>query len=365
MSIHVNPLATCAAEILGLDCSRPLAPETLGVVKRAFLDYPVLVVRDQNLSATDVARLGCQFGQLERHGNAAPAAGNNADASKSQLAALRQIDVRETPDLRLYVSPEHPDVLIMSNEIRPDLPAVGIVDNAETWHSDASHRAEPCQAIILYAIRNPLEGGDTEFCDMRAVYDALTADLRAELAGRFAVHHWSKSRNARFAGVLDAAAHQEGERIARLVPEMRQPVVRTHPETGRQSLYVSPRFTLRIDAASEELSHRLLAGIFALAEDSRFRYRHRWRDNDLVIWDNRCLNHRVRSFPTHETRRRLRVSVAGERPFYLRTPRPAPELLAITSRANACGRSGSVRDNLVGIRHMLVNSQPVNEGVRT
>ena len=316
MSIRINPLGTAAAEILGLDCSQPFTDQTFQLVESAFLDYPVLVFRDQLLSATDVARFGRRFGQLEGYGNPATAAGNKTEAPKPQLAALREIEGRETPDLRLYISPENPDVLIMSNEIRSDLNAIAIVDNAETWHSDASHRAQPCKAIILYAIRNPSVGGDTEFCDMRAVYDALTAALKAELTGRTAIHHWSKSRNPRFAGALDASARQEGERIASLVPEMQQPLVRTHPQTGRPSLYVSPRFTLRIEGLSQERSEMLLAEIFALAEEARFHYRHEWRDNDLVLWDNRCLNHRVRFFPTHDVRRRLRVSIAGDPPFY-------------------------------------------------
>ena len=121
---------------------------------------------------------------------------------------------------------DDPDVLIMTNEICPDLHAIGIVDNAEMWHSDASHRAEPCQAILLHATRNPSQGGDTEFCDLRAVYDALAPDLKAELAGRNAVHHWSKSRNPRFAGTLDPAGFEEGERIARVTvnrPDLRRP----------------------------------------------------------------------------------------------------------------------------------------------
>jgi alpha-ketoglutarate-dependent taurine dioxygenase len=213
MSIRVNPLGSAAAEILGLDCARPLTDQAFQVVEFAFLDYPVLVFRDQLLSATDVARFGSRFGPLEGYGTPATTAGSKTEAPKRELAALRQIDGRETPDLMLYVSPSDPDVLIMSNEIRSDLNAIGIVDNAETWHSDASHRAQPCKAVVLYATRNPSAGGDTEFCDMRSVYNALAADLKAELAGRTAIHHWSKSKNPRFAGTLDAAAHEEGERI--------------------------------------------------------------------------------------------------------------------------------------------------------
>ncbi len=315
MSFVINSLGvTGAAEIFGLDCSRPFDEKTFRAVKLAFLEYPVLVVRDQILSAADLANFGRQFGKLESYGSRLSA--GESRAAKPQLAALRQLSERETPDQMLYLNPDDPDVLIMSNEIHTDLWAIGIVDNAEVWHSDASHRAEPCQAIILHATRNPSSGGDTEFCDMRAVYDALTQDIKAELAGRTAIHHWSKSKNPRLAGTLDPAAREEGERIARLVPEMHQPVVRTHPETSRPSLFLSPRFSLRIDGIAPARSDALLGQIFALAEAPRFHYRHQWRENDLVIWDNRCLNHRVRSYPSHDVRRRHRVTIAGDRPFY-------------------------------------------------
>src|SRR5215469_7488101 len=119
---------------------------------------------------------------------------------------------------------------------------------------------------------------------------------------------------------------------------MRQPVVRTHPQTGRPSLYVSPRFTLRIEGVSQERSDLLLAEIFALAEEARFHYRHEWRDNDLVIWDNRCLNHRVRFFPTNDVRRRLRVTVAGDRPFYV-----PPALACTTGMVHADERHAQKR----------------------
>jgi taurine dioxygenase len=281
-------------------------------VKQAWLQYPVLTFRDQNLSAPQLAAFGRQFGQLESYGNAV----YGGDDGKKSSAALRQTDARETPDQTLYQSPEDPDVLIMTNEVRAGLPVIGIVDNAETWHSDASHKPEPYQAIIVHVIRNPATGGDTEFCDLRAVYDALTPDVKAALNGCIAVHHWSKSLNPRFANALDAAGKAEGDRIARMIPAMRQPVVRTHPETGRPSLYLSPRFTLGIEGIRQELSDELLNGLFAFMDDPAFHYRHEWREKDLMIWDNRCLNHRVRSYAANDIRTRHRVTVTGDRPFY-------------------------------------------------
>lgn len=314
MSFTTNPLGPGAAEIIGLDASQPFSAEILQTVRRAFLDYPVLVFRDQDLSATQLAAFGRQFGELETYvGSSSASAGAAAGT-----AALRQTDGRETPDQMLYQSPENPDVLIMTNERDDNLPVIGIVDNAEMWHSDASHKMEPCKAIIVHVVRNPASGGDTEFCDLRAVYDALTPQIKKALEGRIAWHHWSKSLNPRFAGTLDKTAQEEGERIAEMIPEMHQPVVRTHPESARRSLYISPRFTLSVADITPELSTTLLDELFAFADDPTFVYRHTWKEKDLMIWDNRCLNHRVRSYPSQDIRRRHRVTVAGDRPFFAR-----------------------------------------------
>ena len=172
MRLELKPLGRLAAEIEGLDCATPLAPDLVQATNQALLDYPVLVLRNQLLSAAELAAFGRQFGALESYGAGARTTNNGRttdSTARPSLAALRQQAGRSTPDQILYLHPDDPDVLIMSNERRCDLSAVGIVDNAETWHADASHRAQPCRAIILHATRNPTAGGDTEFCDMRAV----------------------------------------------------------------------------------------------------------------------------------------------------------------------------------------------------
>jgi taurine dioxygenase len=116
--------------------------------------------------------------------------------------------------------------------------------------------------------------------------------------------------------VLDEATREEGGRIAAMVSEVHQPVVRTHPETGRSALYLSPRFTLRIDGAIQDVSVAILNELFALMDDPRFCYRHEWRERDLVIWDNRCLNHRVRGYAANDVRRRHRLTIGGDKPYY-------------------------------------------------
>lgn len=327
MAIEIKVLSGCgAAEIRGIDAAQRLERDAVVALKRAYLDRPIMVLREQDLNAHALARFTAEFGTLETFGDVLAAARAARDGAKPWTAALQERGSR-TQDSVLYIHPEDADVLIMTNETRTDLTTVGIVDNAEVWHSDASHKPEPTAAICLYAVRNPPQGGETEFCDLSALFAALPAERQALLAGRGGIHHWSKAKNPRFAGTLDAAAQAEAERIARQVPEIRQPLVRTHPETGRPSLYISPRFTIAIDGLAPEASEALLAELFGMMEDPRFRYRHEWREGDLILWDNRCLVHRaLGGYGADDVRRLYRTTLRGDRPFY----RP-PEGAAWTS----------------------------------
>ncbi len=207
MRFTVNRLSDTAGEVVGLDCATPLDADTLAALKRTMLDFPVVAIRDQTLTA----------GQ--------------------QAAFSRQLGPLEAQDRKTYCHPDDQDILILSNEIRPDGSAVGIVDAGDFWHSDSSHLEEPCRATVLYAVRNPKTGGDTEFINMYQVYDALPADLRRRVEGRHGIHHISKTRNRRVAvsaARTDAVAYYKERETA--TRDMLQPMVRTHPETGRQAL---------------------------------------------------------------------------------------------------------------------------------
>lgn len=309
-ALVLDPLSPTAAEITGLDCAQQIDAPTARALKQAYLTYPVLVFRDQTLSAPQLAAFGRLFGRLETYDKAA------INAARPQLASLPETGARATPDQMLYLHPADSSVLVMTNE-RLDQTALAVIDNAECWHSDGSHKPEPYQAIALHTLQNPASGGgETEFCDLRLLYDALPAADRKLLAGLTAAHHWSKSLNPRFNSALDEAARQEGARIAATIPQIHQPVVRSHPETGRPALYLSPRFTLSLDGAAPDASAAILGELFALMDETRFCYRHEWRDGDLIIWDNRCLNHRVHAYAANDVRRRHRVTIGGDRPFY-------------------------------------------------
>src|SRR5215472_10047366 len=197
MSFTVNALSPAgAAEIIGLDCAAPLDPDTLAALRRAMLDFPVVAIRDQNLTP------------------------------RQQAAFSRQLGPLEVQDRKTYCHPDDPDILILSNEVRPDGSAVGIVDAGDFWHSDSSHLEEPCRATVLYAVTNPKSGGDTEFCNMYQVYDALPDALRRRIEGRYGIHHISKIRNPRVnvsKARTDAAAYyKEREQATRAV---HQPMV--------------------------------------------------------------------------------------------------------------------------------------------
>lgn len=281
-----------AGEILGLDCSQPFDEGTLAAVRSAWGRYPILVFRDQDLSVPELVAFTQQFGELE------------------------------ISDRSNYAHPEHEAVLILSNELGPDGVPIGVVDAGDFLHSDMQFSPTPADATILLSIMNPSTGGDTEFCDLYAVYDALPEATKRRIAGRFGINHPSKLRNKRVAvssGRPDAKSYYASTETT--FPDMPHPIVRTHPETGRQAIYVSPRFTLGIEGMDASESDELLDEIFALMAQPRFQYRHRWQARDMVMWDNRCLAHRATGgYVYPDIRRMHRTQTTGTKPVY----RPVP-----------------------------------------
>ena len=286
--VTVKPLSATAAEISGLDCAAPLAAPSRAALADAMLRYPVVAIRNQTLTA------------------------------KQQAAFARQLGPLEQQDRKTYCHPDDPDILILSNEIRPDGTAVGIVDAGDFWHSDSSHIEEPCKNTVLYAVRNPQQGGDTEFCNMHQVYDALPAATKRRIAGRYGLHHISKLINPRVTvSTARTDAKDYYKQHEKTTKPVLQPLVRTHPETGRQALYVSPRFTIGIADMPDAEAQPLLDELFAVMLEPRFRYRHKWRDGDLVIWDNRCLVHQAcGGYRLSDIRRMHRATIRGDRAFY-------------------------------------------------
>src|SRR5262249_8964454 len=153
--------------------------------------------------------------------------------------------------------------------------------NGAHWHTDDSFMREPCSLTMLYAVEIPSRGGDTQFSNMYMAYADLPTDVRQRVDGLKVVHKYNSGRKGTRVATLTAAAMAE-------LPDAVHPLVRTHPETGRRALYLNPNRMERILGLEPEESERLLAALTAHATRQKYQYRHRWRQGDLVIWDNRC-----------------------------------------------------------------------------
>ncbi|HXJ01628.1 MAG TPA: TauD/TfdA family dioxygenase, partial [Micropepsaceae bacterium] len=206
--------AAMGAEVLGADVNA-LSDADFVHIRDAFHTHQVLVIRDQTLTPAGQLEFSRRFGALE-----------------DQLNAH-------------YTVPDFPEVLVLSNDIRDGKP-VGLIDGGDFWHSDSSHRDFPSMATILYAVKNPHQGGDTEFANMVAAYEALPSDMKQRIADLKGVHAVSKLKNKR---VTVSPRRPDGKDFyekQKSLPDQVWPMVRTHPVTGKKALYVSPRFTIGI-----------------------------------------------------------------------------------------------------------------------
>lgn len=251
-SFIVRPLSPLfAAEVIGLDLSRPLDAATRSAVYDAFVRYHVLCFRNQALTQDQQIAFTEQFGTLERH-----------------IARNR--------------SSGNPLVHIVSNLGADGKPSGKV--GSQTWHTDKSFRPEPSLATILHAVTMPPQGGDTCFADMEAAYDALPEDRKRALEGVRCIHSWELSREKQG---LKATAEEIAD-----APAMPHPLVRIHPDTGRRSLFMGEHAS-HFDGRPMAEGRAILAELEAHSTQDRFVYRHRWRAGDLLMWDNRCLLHRA------------------------------------------------------------------------
>lgn len=252
-SFEIRPLSDLmAAEVIGLDLSRPLDERTRDTVHRAFLDHQLLAFRDQHLGKQQQIAFTEQFGVLEQH------------------------------TLRNRGSAELPLLHVVSNLDEEGKP-IGKV-RSDQWHTDKSFRPAPSMATILHAITLPPDGGDTCFANMYAAFEALPAAEKERLRGLRVVHSWALSREN-----VGRAMSEEEKRDA---PDNVHPLARRHPETGRIALFVGVHAS-HIEGMPMEEGRALIERLEAHSTQPQFVYRHKWRPGDLLMWDNRCLLHRA------------------------------------------------------------------------
>lgn len=250
---EIRPLGSnLAAEVVGLDLSKPFDAETMSAVHTAFLDYKLLVFRDQRLTKAEQVIFTEQFGTLEKH------TARNAGGADAPL------------------------VHVVSN-LGPDGKPSGVVKST-MWHSDKSFRPEPSMATVLHAVTLPPDGGDTVFADMQAAYDDLADDEKGRLDGVKVVHSWEHSRENEHRTL-------SAEEIAD-APPMAHPLVRVHPETGCKALFVGMHAAF-LEGWDKAEGRAKIEALEAHGTQERFTYRHSWRQGDVLMWDNRCLLHRA------------------------------------------------------------------------
>jgi alpha-ketoglutarate-dependent taurine dioxygenase len=273
VAVEIVPVSpVIGAEIQGVDLSRPLTPEQFSCIHEAWLRHQVLFFRDQKpLSPEAQIAFGKLFGELHVH-PAAPSLDGYAEV----------MAVRTGPDSKKHFG--------------------------EVWHSDVSCEEEPPSGTILQMHVLPPSGGDTLFSSMYAVYEGLSNAMRRFLEGLTAEHESEHYYRGRYSGVAD-----EG----RVYPRAEHPVIQTHPETGQRGLFVNSMFTTRIAQLNPEESQALLRFLFEQVENPYYQTRFQWRRNDVVVWDNRCVQHlAIWDYWPHE-RKGHRVTVRGSRPVLL------------------------------------------------
>jgi alpha-ketoglutarate-dependent 2,4-dichlorophenoxyacetate dioxygenase len=268
MSITIYPVTTdFAAEIGDVDLSRPLSDADLSAIKQAFWKYAVLVFPRQQLNQDQQLAFSAHFGPIETDRTldpkATPSRFSGAFADISNLAADGKI-WGETSRQRMYKA---------GNRL---------------WHTDSSFKRLPSICSLLYAETVAPIGGHTQFADQRAAYDALPEAMKKKLEG-LVVEHWIATSRRRSG--FSEFTEEEQKRL----PPVPQVLVRTIPQSRRKSLYVASHAG-RIWGMPDAEGRALIDELIGHVTQRQFMYTHRWRPNELVMWDNRCTMHRGTDF---------------------------------------------------------------------
>jgi len=289
LDYRIKPLTPAfGAEISGLDLADPaganLAADLVGVWRDA---GGMLVIHGQDLSTEQHIAFSRHFG---------PLFGDPAEQPLQDTVSR-------------YIHPDHPEIYRVSNQVDAEGRPLGRKGAGTYWHSDVSFRERPAGASILHGKRVPPIGGDTIFANQAAAYDALGDTMKALLAPLSAWHDFEMAARTQYAQPIVVEDDMSGANRAL------HPLVRTHAETGKKSLFVNPGFTSHIDGFTAGESAALLGFLYEHCTRPEFLYRHRWQEKDLVIWDNRVLMHyAVMDYPDDQPRYMERCTIIGERP---------------------------------------------------
>ena len=287
MSLVTRQIGPCfAAEVEGVDLTRPLSADQVAAIHAAMDIHAVLVFHDQKLDDAQQLAFTRSLGEVEH------AIGTSLRAPEEYRLPTTFADVSNLDrDQRVFARDDRRRLFGIGNRL---------------WHSDSSFKIVPAKYSILHARSVPSRGGNTEFADMRAAYDALDAETRAEIEELVCEHSQIFSRQQ-----LGFTEFTDEER-ERMKPVL-QRLVRVHPSTGRKSLYLSSHAGGIVGWPVPE-ARAFLRDLVEHATQREFVYAHAWRVHDLVMWDNRRTMHRARPFPAHEPRDMRRTTLVGDGP---------------------------------------------------
>lgn len=257
MTLTTNPTGqACGAEVRGVDLLQPLDGETIAVIRHIWLTHQVLAFPDQSLSDDDLERFTLAFGPFGEDPFIAPIPG------RSHIIAVKRA----------------------ADETAPIF--------AESWHTDWSFQARPPAGTCLYGLTIPPEGGDTLFANQYKALDEMPDALRRRIEGRRAIH---SARNAYSPQGMYGAGDKGRSMDIRPSEDAEalqtHPFIRTHPETGRESLFGCAGYIIGVEDMDPAEGWDLVTEIYRWQTRPEFQYRHRWQKDMLVMWDNRCTLH--------------------------------------------------------------------------
>lgn len=289
MAMTVERLGeTFVARVTGIDVGKMSNSEAQDL-HQAYLDHKILIIDGQELDVPQFAKFGELFGETVEH------------------------------PVKNFLHPDYPVVMILSNSTQLGKPT-GVKDAGSFWHSDRSYTERTADATMLYSVEIPDEGGDTFFGDLEAIYETMPGDLKRRVEGKTYVsqYRWTTNR-----GDPECRWSMITEEERAKTPPVVRPIVRTHPETGKKSLYVFPGVSAGVkgivgmDAID---SADLLDEIFDHMMTAGFTYQYKWQGpGTIVLWDNRCVMHKAstKNLPPEKIRTLYRVSTLGEVPRYV------------------------------------------------
>lgn len=291
MPIKTQPLAHhIGEEVLDIDLGKEQDDATVSELRRALINRGILLFRDQDITPEQHIAFSRRFGSLDHF-----------------------------PLLARSLHPDYPELWIVSNVPRVDGSQSPTKNTGRIWHTDQSYMAAPAFGSLLHCKEIPPVGGDTMFANAQAAYDSLSDGLKAVIDGRRAVHDVNSAKIYTAAANPDVAVKPRSAEEQAKTPPVSQPIALRHPETGRRAIYVVGDITTHMEGMTPEESGPILRYLADQIARPEFTYRHKWRVNDLIFWDNRVVQHYAA--PDYDSsdpaNRRVmwRTTIAGLGPF--------------------------------------------------